>query len=449
MDENDIALQSSFAGYLKEIGDRAPTLGAGNVLNRFQPLSLGWHVMGQHRMDHFVKQIDGPLSTEAVARDLQGKVLCEGVNFASQDYLSLACHPRLKQAAHEAIERFGVQSSGTATLMGNTPLSVSLEQRLKAYLRRAQCNIFPTGWAAAYGSVRTLARTNDHVVLDQYAHTSLWEGARAATRNLHTFTHLSVPSLIKRLKAIREIHPGVGIIVVTESLFSMDADSPDLAAHIEACRQHGATLVVDIAHDLGSMGPQGLGVAEQQGVLNDIDVLVGSFSKTFGGTGGFVATNEPGFGLALRFGCPSFVFAAAMSPAQTAIALAALDVVQSPEGQQRRDQLAANAQAMCKALSQAGWRVLGQPSAIVPVLVGGMARSRLLARHMLDRGMIVNLIEHPAVPLHASRLRLQMMADHRPEHIQAFVQALQDSAQAADRQLAAINATRAPDAALV
>ena len=90
-----------------------------------------------------------------------------------------------------------------------------------------------------------------------------------------------------------------------------------------------------------------------------------------------------------------------------------------------------------------------RPSAIVPVLVGGMARSRLLARHMLDRGMIVNLIEHPAVPLHASRLRLQMMADHRPEHIQAFVQALQDSAQAADRQLAAINATRAPDAALV
>lgn len=421
---------------------------ATSLLDRLSPLPYGWDMLDDFGIDTFAKQIVGPVLTQARANDRRGRLLGDGINFASQDYLSLACHPQIQAAAVEAIARYGVHSAGSPALMGNTTLSVELEQRLASFLGMRSCSLFPTGWGAGYGAIRTLVRATDHVVIDHLSHACLWEGARNATRNVHSFAHLSLKGLEEHLVRIRQQDPSGGILVVTESLFSMDADSPDLQAHQELAKGHNATLLVDMAHDLGSMGPTGLGALETQGMQGKIDVVMGSFSKTFAANGGFVACNEPGLKLAIRFGCGPHTFTNAMSPVQAAVVLKALDIVQSPEGQVRRHCLLDNALHLRKALAGTGHTVLGLPSAVVPVVVGGIAHSRLLTRFMLAGGMLVNLIEHPAVPRDASRLRLQIMADHTHAQIDRLVAVLAEAGRQAGDELARINEARPEGEAL-
>lgn len=456
MDRTTIALQGTLAGFMAEMAKAQPAGAAtssttprpASLLDRLSPLPYGWDMLDDFSIDTFAKQIVGPVLTRAQAHDRKGRLLADGINFASQDYLSLACHPQIQTAAVEAIARYGVHSAGSPALMGNTTLSVELEQRLAAFLGMRSCALFPTGWGAGYGAIRTLVRAADHVVIDHLAHACLWEGARGATRNVHSFAHLSVPELEAQLKRIRQEDPSGGILVVTESLFSMDADSPDLQAHQALAQRYHATLLVDVAHDLGSMGPSGLGALETQGMLGKVDVVMGSFSKTFAANGGFVACNEPGLKLAIRFGCGPHTFTNAMSPVQAAVVLKALDIVQSPEGQVRRESLMSNALHLRQVLTGTGHKVLGLPSAVVPLVVGGIGRSRLLTRFMLAGGMLVNLVEHPAVARDASRLRLQIMADHTFEQIDRFAEVLADASRQATDELCRINQTR-PDGELL
>jgi len=232
-------------------------------------------------------------------------------------------------------------------------------------------------------------------------------------------------------------------------LFSMDADTPDLAAHQALCHRYGATLLVDMAHDLGSMGQRGLGALEAQNMVGKVDVLMGSFSKTFAANGGFVACNEPGLKLAIRFQCGPHTFTNAMSPVQAAVVIKALDIIESSEGLQRRERLLSNATYLRQGLQAEGWQVLGQPSAVVPLVLGGIGRSRFLTRFLLEQGMVVNLVEHPAVPMKGSRLRLQVMADHTHVQLDAFTNTLRQCAPMADAELAAINATRSTEETLI
>lgn len=445
MDRTTIALQGTLADYMSGMAKE----GAGprrmvSLLERLSPLPFGWDMLEDHQVDTFAKQIVGPVLTQAQARDRKGRIIGDGVNFASQDYLSLACHPKVRNAACEAIAQYGVHSAGSPALMGNTALSVELEQRLGDFLGMSSCALFPTGWGAGYGAIRTLVRPSDHVVLDQFSHACLIEGARASTSNVHVFPHLCLKGLEHSLQQIRTQHPHAGILVVTESLFSMDADVPDLRAHQEIARSYGANLMVDVAHDFGSMGPNGLGALHEQGMLGKVDVVMGSFSKSFAANGGFVACNEPGLKLAIRFTCGPHTFTNAMSPIQAAVVLKSLDIIQSDEGRQRRESLLSNAVTMRGLLADEGYAFMGVPGPVLPVIVGGIARSRLLARYMLEGGMLVNLVEHPAVQRHASRLRLQVMADHTPQQIEQFVQVLVQASARADTELARINHAR-PD----
>lgn len=344
-----------------------------------------------------------------------------GVNFASQDYLSLAGHPAIRAAATQAASRFGVHSAGSAALMGNTRLSVELELQLADFLGYADCTVFPTGWGAGYGAIRTLVRPTDHVLIDVLAHACLREGARNATAKVHTFPHLSNAAVERRLQRIRRDEPEAGILVVTETVFSMDSDVPDLAELQGICSRHGAILLVDVAHDLGCIGPTGRGILEWQGMVGRIDLVMGSFSKTFASNGGFVATNSPSLKLALRYNCGPLTFTNALSPIQAAVVLKALEIVRSPEGAARRECLMANILHLREMMEEAGFRLLGRPSAIVPVILGDSAASRLTTRYALATGGMVNLVEYPAVSRNTCRWRLQVMADHTPENIERFV----------------------------
>lgn len=368
----------------------------------------------------------GPAASCAV-RDDRGN-LCTGVNFASQDYLSLSSHPAVLEAAKAAIDEFGVHSAGSPALVGNTSISVALEDRLARFLKMKEAVLFPTGWAAGFGVIKGLVRSHDYIVMDALAHACLQVGAQAATRNVVLFRHLDVEHCRTRLQDIRKRDPKAGIMIVTEGLFSMDSDTPDLGAMQALAHEFGAVLMVDVAHDLGCLGEDGTGHIGIQDMLGKVDLVMGSFSKTFGSNGGFVATNSRAVKEYLRFYSPSCTFSNALSPAQVATITKALDIVESSEGAVLRGRLMHNILALRAGIRERGMDCYGDPSAIVAVKTGDEALARMTARALPELGLISNLVEFPAVGKGLARFRLQVMAGHTDAEITA----------AADRMKAAM-----------
>jgi 7-keto-8-aminopelargonate synthetase-like enzyme len=359
----------------------------------------------------------GPAATCAI-RDDTG-TLSEGVNFASQDYLSLSSHPEVKAAAKRAVDAMGVHSAGSPALVGNTSTSIALERRLAGFLQMDEALLFPTGWAAGFGVIKGLVRSSDFIVMDALAHACLQTGAQAATNNVVMFRHLNVEHCRQRLATIRVRNPDAGIMIVTEGLFSMDSDTPDIAAFQALAREYNATLMVDVAHDLGCLGPGGTGHIGIQNMLGQVDLVMGSFSKTFGSNGGFVAMNQRAVKEYLRFYSPSCTFSNALSPAQDATVTKALDIVQSREGDKLRADLMTNVCLLREHIRGRGMQVFGDPSAIVAVRCGDEALARLAARELPALGLIANLVEYPAVGKGHARFRLQVMAAHTEADIEA------------------------------
>jgi 7-keto-8-aminopelargonate synthetase-like enzyme len=374
--------------------------------------------------DPYQKSLDSSVATRIKAR-LRDGTRVTGINLASQDYLSLCNAPEIRAAAIAAIEDEGVHSAGSAALMGLTASSNLLERELADFTGYLDCTLFPIAWAAGYGVITALVRPTDHVVIDVLSHACLQEGARSATTNVHKVPHLKNSGVERRLRKIRESAPQAGILVVTETLFSMDSDSPRLAELQTICNKYSATLLVDCAHDLGAMGATGRGVLEEQGLVGKVDLLMGSFSKVFGSPGGFVCSHSPSLKWGLRYSCGPSTFTNAMSPIQAAVVRSSLRLIRGDEGCARRERLLRNVNRLRSAVSQLGYQVLGRPSAVVPVIVGDVAYGRILTKYLLKRGAIVNLVEYPAVSAKTSRLRLQVMADHTPDDIEEFVAILQ------------------------
>lgn len=395
----------------------------GDLLDRLQPHTDWWEARYAKGVDPYSKSSVGPILSEAIALDRKGERF-SGVNLASQDYLALSSHPAIKQAAAEAVERYGVHSAGSAALMGNSALSLKLEETLADFLGKKNCTVFPTGWSAGYGTICGLVKPNDFVVIDMLSHACLAAGARAATKNVHVFPHLSLKGLEHKLKTIRQGNPTAGILVVTESLFSMDSDTPDLQAHQELATKYNATLMVDVAHDLGCIGPTGRGHLELQNMLDKVDIVMGSFSKTFASNGGFAASNHPALKLGLRYGSNPLTFSNAISPVQAAVVLKVLEIIQSDDGALLRQSMMNNAIYLREQLTESGFELIGDPSAIVPVLLGDMKNSRLIVRKSLEMGGLVNLVEYPAVRRNNSRVRLQVMASHTAEQLDRFTKIL-------------------------
>ena len=338
--------------------------------------------------------------------------LFNGVNFASQDYLSLNSHPAVLETAIQAMRDFGVHSAGSPALVGNTSLSLALEDKIADFLGYDHVSLFPTGWAAGFGVIKGLVRQKDHVVMDALSHACLQEGAQAATRNIHLFRHNLIDHAREKLAAIRARDTENGILVVTESLFSMDSDTPDIRALQDLAHEYGATLLVDVAHDLGNLGPNGRGLIETQGMLGKVDVVMGSFSKTFASNGGFVAARGRAIKEYMRYYSSPNTFSNALSPASAAVVGKAFDIVGSLEGSVLRGKLMHNIEMLRKMLRGCGMETYGDPSAIVCVKMGTEALARLVSRRLPAFGMLANLVEFPAVPKGQARFRLQVMANH-------------------------------------
>jgi len=403
------ALEGSFADFVRLSGK--------NLEQRTQRYNE-WR---RNRIDHgvwtFSTELQGSPGPEACVIDEAGNKRT-GVNFASQDYLGLSAHREVRTAAIDAINVYGPHIAGAPILQGNSTLSCQLQESLATMLGVEHVVLFPTGWAAGYGVITGLIRGQDHVVLDQYAHNCCAEGANAATRNVHRVRHLSTDAVARQLRRIRATDSENAILVVTEGIFSMDGDSPDLAALQAACREYEATLLVDVAHDLGAVGPGGTGSLGLQNLLGKVDLVIGSFSKVFASNGGFLATSSPAISEYLRAGAPPRTFSNAISPPQCATVLKALQIVQSAEGNELRQQLSHVVQVLRESLVNSGVVCLGNPGPLVPVLLGREAVGRITATLCFDHGVFANLIEYPAVSVGACRFRMQVMATHTPAQAQ-------------------------------
>ena len=375
-----------------------------------------------------------PLSV-CTARDDSGLEFT-GLNFGTQDYLGLSSDPAIKEVAKAVIDEYGVHSAGSSALAGNTKYSLRLEETISEFLKLDHTALYPTGWAAGYGVIKGLVRPADLVVMDGLSHACLQEGAYSATPNVHLHGHLNVESVRRHLKRIRQKDTTNGIMVVTESLFSMDSDTPDLRTLQDLCNEYGATLLVDVAHDLGAMGPGGRGFIGEQDMLGKVDIVMGSFSKTFASNGGFVSCNSAAVKQYLKYNGSTATFSNALSPVQAATVTKAFEIVQSERGQNLRSVLMKKIGQLRDALTAADLKYVGNPSPIVPVVVGDEALARLVSRRLPELEVLANLVEYPAVAKGNARLRLQMMPAHSLENIQALASRLRRAIELAQAEYA-------------
>ncbi len=375
----------------------------------------GW-VEARRRTEtwQYSRLLDAAPGSVASIRNDTGRAT-RGINFNSQDYFSLNAHPAIREAAAQALREFGPHSAGSPIVLGNTRYSEALESELGELLHMEHVMLFPTGWAAGFGSIIGLVRQEDHVVIDKLAHACLQQGARAATRNVVRFEHLRLESVRQHLQAIRARDSRNGILVVTDGLFSVDADWPDLVTLQALCREYDATLLVDVAHDLGALGPGGSGVLGMQGLLGQVDLVMGSFSKTFASNGGFLATRSEAVKQYVKLFAGTHLFSNALSPTQAAVVLRATRIVRSPEGELLRRRLFRAIHALRDELIGRGRTCMGEPSPIVPLLMGNEKLARITNRLLFDRGVLAFLVEFPVTPVGSARFRLQVQAAHTPE----------------------------------
>jgi 7-keto-8-aminopelargonate synthetase-like enzyme len=387
-----------------------------DLLRRTEPVEAWHNARSADGLWQYARSLDGAPHPIASIRDESG-LGARGINFASQDYLSLASHPQVADAAARALREAGPHSAGSAVLLGNTRTSLALEEAIAGLVATEHVALFPTGWGAAFGAITALVQAQDHIVIDQFAHASLRQGASAATPNVSINRHLDVGHVRELLGAIRARDTEHGILVVTEGLFSMDSDTPDLAALQALCHEFGATLLVDVAHDLGAMGPGGGGCIAQQGMLGRIDLVMGAFSKSFASNGGFVATASRSVKRHLQLYAGPHMFSNALSPVQAAVILECIQIIRSDEGDGLRADLMRNVDGLRAQLAAEGLHCMGIPSAIVPVLIGSEKVSRLTGKLLFEQSVFVNQVEFPGVPVGASRLRLQLMSNHNMQQI--------------------------------
>lgn len=250
------------------------------------------------------------------------------IDLITRDHLNFATHPAARAAARLAIERHGLRDSDGG-------LVKELEQRVARFLGYGECILFPTGWAARHAVVTALARPGDHIVMDAAVTEGLRAGAQQSGAELHLFAHLCNEAALRQLAALRGAAPGAGILLVTQSLFALDSEAPDLAGLQALCRQYGATLLVDAAQDLGNLGADGRGSLGAQGMLGLADLVTGDFCGSFASQGGFVATQARSLRLGLRQAGSPEAAGPPLSPVQLMSVLAAFDMVVSFEGAAR------------------------------------------------------------------------------------------------------------------
>ncbi len=343
--------------------------------------------------------------------------------FASNNYLGLTADEAVIRAASEATLHYGTGSGASRLVSGTMKLHVRLEEELASFKGTEAALLFGSGFAANLGTITALVGPEDVVYTDRLNHASIIDGSRLSKARVEIYAHADAADLESRLVRKDDRNPGRRRLIVTDGVFSMDGDLAPLPEILKLAEVYDAWVLVDDAHASGVIGPRGAGTADYYGVDSPRLIRLGTLSKAFGGEGGFVAGPADLVDY-LRHKARPFVFSTAPSPATTATALKALEIVQTEP--HRRERLRANAERLREGLLSLGYAVPGGPTPILPVMVGEPATAVALSKALEDRGVLAPAIRPPTVPRGTSRLRVTAMATHTHSDISRALQAFRE-----------------------
>lgn len=336
----------------------------------------------------------------------------------SNNYLGLTAHPMVVEAAVKAVEKYGTGCSGSRYLTGTLDLHIELEERLAKFFNTESVLLFTTGYLTAQGVIPTLVGRNEYIISDKDNHACIIAGnlmAKGATGNFLRYKHNDMDDL---QRVIEKVPVDAAKFVVSDGVFSTGGEIVDLPRLNEIAKKHKARIMIDDAHSVGVIGKGGRGTASEFNLENEIDLTMGTFSKTFASLGGFVAGPERVINFIKHYSL-ALIFSASPTPAAVAAALAALDILEKePE---RVQKLVSNANYMRKNLKEKGFKVIEGRTAIVPVIVGNDELAFKMWRLLYDSGVFVNVFISPGVPEGRQMMRTSYMATHEKEHLDEII----------------------------
>jgi 8-amino-7-oxononanoate synthase len=367
-------------------------------------------------LDRKVRMVSGPQGPRVLLDGKPVLLLC------SNNYLGLADHPRVREAAAEAAMRWGVGAGASRLVSGTMTIHRRLEERLAAFEGSEACVLFGSGYLANLGTIGALAGPGDRIFSDELNHASIIDGCRAARAEVVVYRHLDHEHLARLL---RRDAGGGRRLIVTDSVFSMDGDIAPLAEIVELAHEYDARVMVDEAHATGALGDGGRGAAAAAGLQGEIDVIVGTLGKALGSYGAYVCASEEMVRYLIN-AARALIFSTAPAPPSVAGALAALELLQ--ERPHKVGRLHGAARTLRGALAREGFGVRESDMHIVPLVVGGSREAMRLCQATLERGVFAQAIRPPTVADGTSRLRLTAMASHTTSELQFAARALADSA---------------------
>jgi 8-amino-7-oxononanoate synthase len=355
----------------------------------------------------------------AIESDQDTVVMMNGkkvLMFGSNSYLGLTNHPRIKEAAKKAIDKYGTGCAGSRFLNGTLDIHIELEKKLAEFVGKDEALCYSTGFQVNLGVVSVLAGRNDYILLDELDHASLIEGSRLSFSKVLKFAHNDMDSLEKKLQTCEK--DAIKVIVV-DGIFSMEGDIVKLPEVAALAEKYNAEIMIDDAHSLGVIGKNGSGTASHFGLTDNVDLIMGTFSKSFASLGGFIAADKEVINY-IKHNSRSLIFSASMTPASVATVLEAMDIInEEPERIERLWEITNYALDSFKSL---GFNTGKSESPIIPLFIGDDIKALTLTKILLEDGVFINPVVSPAVPREDSLIRYSLMATHTKEQVDISIE---------------------------
>jgi len=371
----------------------------------------------------YFRSIESGQDTEVV---INGKKV---LMFGSNSYLGLTNHPKIKEAAKAAIEKYGTGCAGSRFLNGSLDIHLELENRLAEYVGKEAAVLFSTGFQVNLGVISCLLDRNDYLLLDEYDHASIIDGSRLAFSRTIKYAHNDMQDLRRKLSRLPE---DAAKLIVSDGIFSMEGDLVNLPEMVNIANEFGANIMMDDAHSLGVIGFNGSGTASHFNLTEDVDLIMGTFSKSLASLGGFIAGSTETIEY-IKHRARSLMFSASMPPSAVASVIAALDIIESePE---RIDKLWANTEYAKKLLLEAGFDIGHSNSPIIPIYIRDNTKTFMITNILQQNGVFVNPVVSPAVPSDSSLIRFSLMATHTFDQIESAIARLSAAFKAVNVEL--------------
>jgi len=352
----------------------------------------------------FFRKLESPQDSEVV---VNGKRV---IMIGSNNYLGLTNHPRVKEAALKAIEKYGSGCAGSRFLNGNLDIHEELEKKLARFFRKEAALVFATGYQTNLGAIPALVGRNDVAIIDKDDHASLFDGCRLSFGKVQKFRHNDMEDLERVLEATK----GKGKLIIVDGVFSMEGDIADLPAIVRLAKAYGARIMVDDAHAIGVLGKGGRGTAEHFGVENEVDLIMGTYSKSLAAIGGFVAGRADVISW-IKHLSRSMIFSASLPPSLVVSVSTALDIIE--EQPELRARLWRNTHKMLRGYKTLGYDTGTSETPIIPILIKDTMKTYQMCKLLFENGVFVNAVISPAVPPGRELLRTSYMATHTEEQL--------------------------------